>query len=137
MKKTREAIASWNRHDLGPFMAILEPDFVTYDPLFPEPVRGRETLRKAIEGLFEAFPDLHMEILSLAVNGDVMASENRLTGTFKMPMKLPRGIVPPTGKSIEVRYATFSRLDSKGLGVEQRYYYYDLPGFAKQLGIKI
>jgi len=67
MKKVREVIASYNRHDLGPLMAIRDPDFVAYDPLLPEPIKGRKTDRKTHEGTFQAFPDLHMECLSLAV----------------------------------------------------------------------
>ena len=136
MKKVRGVIEPYNHHDLGPLMAIRDPNFVAYDPLLPEPIKGKEAERKAHEVNFEAFPDLHLECLSLTVTGDVMAGEYVLTGTFKRPLKLPMGTIPPTGKRAEVRYALFSRLNSKGLVLDQRIYYYDLPGFMKQLGIK-
>ena len=136
MKKVHEVIAAYNRHELGPYLSLLAPDFVAYDPVYPGPIKEIQTIRKAHERNFEAFPDLRMENLSLAVTGDVMAGEDVLSGTFKMPLKLPLGIVPPTGKRIEVRYALFSRLNSNGLVLDQRMYIYDLPGFFKQLGIK-
>jgi ketosteroid isomerase-like protein len=138
VKRTRDAYAAYNRHDIEPYLAMMDPDFVAYDPSSPEPVfRGKEAARKQNEENLRTFPDLNFEILSVGASGDVVSVEFMMTGTFKGPLQLGGHTIPPTGQHFELRMAWFARFNSKGLLSEGRNYYYDATGLPKLLGLKM
>jgi predicted ester cyclase len=136
VRNLREALAAFNdHHDLDAYLAIMDPNFVLHDPLFPEPIKGRETCRKLDEELIKAFPDLEYKILNVAASSDLVAAEVLLSGTFKGPMKLPQGTITPTGHYGEITCAVFYQLNSKGLLTEARWYY-DVAALRQRLGMK-
>jgi hypothetical protein len=126
-KRLRDAIAALNRHDLDPYIAMMDPAFEIDDPNFPEPVKGKEVVRKLNEDLGEALPDMEFEILSMAAGDDVVAAEVKGSATFTGPLKLPMGTIPPTGRRLEFVYAAFYRFNSRGLLTKVRNYGLDLP----------
>lgn len=132
-QKLREAVAALNRHDLEPYLAMMDPDFAVHDPLFPEPIRGKEVIRKINEGVFAALPDIEFEALSMATGGDLVAAEIAMSATFKGPLRLPQGTIPPTGRHLEIRYAAFYRFNSEGLLTDVHQYGLNL---REQLGMK-
>jgi predicted ester cyclase len=136
-KRARDAYAAYNRHDLEPYLAMMAPDFVAYDPSSQEPVfKGKEAARKQNEDNLRAFPDLKFKIVSMAASGDMVAAEIIMSGTFKIPLELGGSTIPPTGNRFEFRMAWFARFNSKGLLTEGRNYYYDATGLPKLLGLK-
>jgi len=106
----REYTAAKERRDLDAAAELLDPNVLSYDPSFPEPVRGRDACRKASEILAQV-PDLKIGILNIMSKDDAVAGE--FVTTFTMP---------PTGRRIELRYAKFFRVNSKGLIAEEREY---------------
>ncbi len=134
-KKALDAFAAYNRHDLGPYLAMLDSGYVAHDPFAGE-IKGETVIRKTNEELFKTFPDLEFNDVRVAVRGDTLAMEYIISGTFDGPLELGGHNVPPTGKHVEVRAATFFRLNSKGLISDGRNYYYDFADFLKQLGLK-
>ncbi len=64
----------------------------------------------------------------------MIAAEWVMTGTNRGPIESPAGSIPATNKSMELRVATFERLDSEGRIVEESRYY-DQAGLFAQLGI--
>jgi hypothetical protein len=71
-----------NAHDLSALADCFADDYVNETPAHP--VRGfvgREQVRTNWEHLFATIPDLHAEILDSAVDGEVVWSEWRMTGT--------------------------------------------------------
>lgn len=69
--------------------ALMGPDYVVHNPLFPEPIRGKEAVTKVNEHLFKTFPDLQLKVLDIASNGEVVL-QYVLSGTFKGPLYTPR-----------------------------------------------
>ena len=135
-KNVMDAFAAYNRHDLEPYLAMLDPDYVALDPTMPEPMKGRETVRRVNQDLFRSFPDVEFRILAVATGDDTVGVEYVISGTFKGPLEFPgRTPIPPTGQHLEARLASFWRVNSKGLFTEGRNYYYDYLGFLKQLGM--
>src|SRR6185295_7161326 len=59
--------------------------------------RGPE-LGRTVEVFATAFPDMHRELYSFYVVGDMVVVELALQGTHKGPLALPQGTVAPTGK---------------------------------------
>jgi hypothetical protein len=38
---------------------------VAYDPMYPEPLRGRDAIHRDTEGFLGAFPDLRFEVVTV------------------------------------------------------------------------
>ena len=133
---TRKLANAINAHDLDATTKAYSADAVAYDPMYPEPLRGQDAIRKDNEGLFRAFPDVRFELVNVveadAQNG---AGEVRMTGTHTGPLESPTGEeIPPTNKRIEVKGAVFARVNDRAEIVEERRYY-DVGTMLRQLGI--
>ncbi|GGM22994.1 ester cyclase [Promicromonospora citrea] len=63
--------------------------------------RGDE-IPQALAGLAGAFPDIHRELLGVHALGDVVAVELRIQGTHLGGFPTPAGVIPPTGRRIDV-----------------------------------
>ncbi len=87
---------------------------------------GRDAYNRKIR---EAFPDYHVEIQDVAVNGSVGMMEVKITGTHKGEFK----DLPPTGREVEI--LAMSKLQVEhGTVVEVRDYY-DTAELQAQLGL--
>ena len=64
-------------------------------------VRG-EAIGKYIGALSTAFPDIHRELSSLYVMGDVVVVELAIRGTHRGDLLLPSGKLAPTGRTVDV-----------------------------------
>jgi steroid delta-isomerase-like uncharacterized protein len=109
--------AAWNAHDADAVAAVFADDAVVVDTGIGE-VRGREAVRDRVAALLAAFPDLRLTRRSLVVDEAANADEWTLTGTHQGEYL---GIAP-TGRTIEVHGATFSRFGPDGLVVHDTNY---------------
>jgi predicted ester cyclase len=66
--------------------------------------QGREACAQFFAGWFGAFPDAHVEVHALHVNGDVAVEEGTFTGTHRGALPGPAGDIPPTGRPVTVPY---------------------------------
>jgi predicted ester cyclase len=109
---------------------------VAYDPMYPEPLRGRDAIRKDTATFFKGFPDVRFEIISTIEKDDRNgADEIRMTGTHTGPLETPTGEeLAPTNKRVELKGSAFARLNERGEIVEERRYY-DVATFLRQLGL--
>jgi steroid delta-isomerase-like uncharacterized protein len=132
-RKLAKAITT---HDLDGLAKVYASDAVAYDPMYPEPLRGREAIKKDSADFFRAFPDLRFEISNIIEKDDGLgAGEVLMTGTHTGPLATPTGgEVPPTNKRIELKGAAFVRLNGSGEIVEERRYY-DVGTILRQLGV--
>jgi steroid delta-isomerase-like uncharacterized protein len=132
-KKLAKAITA---HDLDALGNVYASDAVAYDPMYPEPLKGREAIKKDSADFFRAFPDLRMEIANVVEKDDRLgAGEVVMTGTHTGPLGTPTGAtIPPTNKRIEVKGAAFVRLNESGEILEERRYY-DVGTMLRQLGL--
>jgi steroid delta-isomerase-like uncharacterized protein len=120
--------AAWNAHDPDGVASVFALDTVVREAGRPGEARGREAVRDRAAALLTAFPDLRLERIDLVVDGDRHADRWILTGTHRGPLF---GI-PPTGRSVRVEGATFTRLGADGLVVED-VHFYDLSTLLAQL----
>jgi steroid delta-isomerase-like uncharacterized protein len=134
--ESRKFAETFNKHDLDAVAKLYAEDAVAYDPMYPEPLRGRDAIRKDTASFFRAFPDIRMEVINTFEKDDRNgADELRLTGTQTGPLETPTGqVVPPTNKRIEMRGAGVARLNERGEIVEERRYY-DVGTILRQLGL--
>jgi steroid delta-isomerase-like uncharacterized protein len=127
---------TFTKHDVDALTKLYASDAVAYDPMYPEPLRGRDAIRKDAANYIRAFPDLRFELLTVIEQDERSgAAEVRLTGTQTGPMEAPTGEeIPPTNKRSDVKGAAFVKLNDRGEIVEERRYY-DVGTILRQLGI--
>jgi steroid delta-isomerase-like uncharacterized protein len=126
----------YNKHDLEAITKLYASDAIAYDPMYPEPLRGRDAIRKDTASFLRAFPDLRFEIVNTIEKDErTGADEVRITGTHTGPMETPTGEeIPPTNKRVEMRGAAFVKLNDRGEVTEERRYY-DVGTLLRQLGL--
>ena len=133
---TQKIAAAISKHDLDAHAKLYASDAVAYDPMYPQPLRGRDAIRKDTEIFLRAFPDMRFEALTVIEKDERTGSaEIRLSGTHTGPLQSPTGEeIPPTKKRVEVKGAVFARLNERGEIVEERRYY-DVGTMLRQLGL--
>jgi steroid delta-isomerase-like uncharacterized protein len=126
-------IEAFNRKDLPGLMALYAEQCTNAQPHLPTPVVGKQAVAEDLGGFFSAFPDGHMDAPTVLVQGDTVAMEWNFTGTHQGPLVGPGGTIPPTGRTLRITGAEFTRHDAEGLIVDERGYF-DLVSFMTQLG---
>ena len=121
--------AAWNAHDADAVASVFAEDAVVREAGSPLEARGRAAIRERAAGLLRAFPDFRLERIELVVDGDRHADRWIMTGTHRGPLY---GI-EPTHKSVRIEGATFTRMGTNGLVVED-VHFTDLAGLLAQLG---
>jgi predicted ester cyclase len=94
---------------------------------------GRAAILEWLGGYWEAFPNARIEITHSIESGSGVAAEGRLTGTNTGTLRTPQGDVPPTGRSVEIRW--MSMYETRGDEVLSEHLYFDPAEFMIQLGL--
>ncbi len=85
--------------DIPGWINAFTPDGVFTDESIQVVYRGPNELGQTVENYATAFPDMHREIYQMYDAGtNIVVVQLALQGTHRGPLKLPRGIIPPTGK---------------------------------------
>lgn len=129
-----ERVQAWNRHDPEACVSFYAEDATVHDPMYTEPLSGRDAIRKDFEDFMTAFPDAAFSVGMVVASGDTVAFEVRVRGVHKGPLAGPAGVAPATNRSIDMPIAAFARVDDHGL-VEEERRYYDVAGLVQQLGL--
>jgi ketosteroid isomerase-like protein len=79
----RALVEAYNRKSLTDVLAYYRADAFYWDPLHREGVRGRKAIADVLGELFEAFPDEHMAVETLAADETHTVAEFRSTGTTR------------------------------------------------------
>jgi len=94
---------------------------------------------EAVRGYFAAsrtpFPDQGNEIIAIAHGGDTVLVEFWLTGTHLGPLRLPTGVVEPTGKAFRVRMAASFEFPPGGDKIICERPYFDQGAVVRALGL--
>jgi steroid delta-isomerase-like uncharacterized protein len=130
----QRALEALQRRDTAALGALYAPDALVMDPLYDQPLRGREAVEKDMQDLLRAFPDMSFSLRSLIVDGNLEAAEWTLRGTHSGPLAGPNGEIAATGRQVELRVATFTRYNARQEAAEESRYY-DIAGWMQQLGI--
>jgi steroid delta-isomerase-like uncharacterized protein len=118
----------FNKGNLALVDELMAPNYVFHTT--PE-IKGPEGAKQYIAGFRTAFPDLHITIEGMVAEGDMVAIQYTMRGTFKGEFM---GMAP-TGKKMEIPNASFARFrDGKQVEV---WPYLDSLVWYQQLGIPI
>ena len=122
--------AAWNAHDPDAVARVFAEDAVTRESGRPDELRGRAAIRARAAAMLAAFPDFRLERLALVIDGDRHADRWVMTGTHAGELFG----MPPTGRTVRIEGATFTRLGADGLVVED-VHHTDFAALMGQLGV--
>ena len=91
----RRWLEAWNNQDLDASQELLEPGFVRHDANLPE-VNGPQEQRSFLAGVFQAFPDIHVEPRQMIAQGELVAVRLSVRATHRASSSASR---PPAGRS--------------------------------------
>jgi ketosteroid isomerase-like protein len=91
------------------------------------------TWREFTERVKGAAPDARLQVVSAIEEGDRIAVEGTLTGTFTAPMRTPKGEAPPSGNAFSLAFAdVFTTAEGR---IVRHTVYFDQVEFLTQLGL--
>jgi uncharacterized protein (TIGR02246 family) len=125
-------MAATNARDIAAYVAMLHPEIELVLP-GGITVRGREQVKKHVEGQWAAFPDGHLTCVSQLASGNRAATEIVLSATHFGALETPDGAVAPTGKRINVRFVALHEIRD-GMASRERVYFDQLE-LLMQLGL--
>lgn len=96
-------LAAANAHDVEAMISMWEPGAVEHFPTFEQSFRVPDEFAAHFRSLFNAFPDVQWDILSISQDAELVAVRSRMHGTHLGPYQ---GIAA-TGKSFAVDTVDF------------------------------
>ena len=102
-----------NGRNLELLPQLCTPGYAYHGPGGVE-LEGIDQLRGMIEGYFTAFPDMHMGVEQRVVEGNLISTRWRVTGTHDGPLD---GI-EPTGKKIDISGQLIMRFEGTKIAEE-------------------
>ena len=76
-------VAAYNSHDPEAAIALYDEDVTNVQLPWGNPVKGRESMRATYQRVFQAFPDIHIEVENLVIDDPYVVVEWRFTGTMR------------------------------------------------------
>jgi steroid delta-isomerase-like uncharacterized protein len=125
---------AWNSHDPERVAALCTEDIVLTDPALPEPARGHDAVKRYLEDVWRAFPDLTIATPDppfVDVDRRRAALPWRIGGTM-LGRAEPSGFAP-TGAHVEVQGVDLYEFRD-GL-LARIHTHYDLMDWGRQLGL--
>jgi predicted ester cyclase len=117
LQLAEQMIAAVNASDLNRYMQQIDPAYIGESEMIPEPVRGPEGARRALNIILTAFPDLRIEVEQMLASRDFVVVRARLTGTQKGTY----AEIAPTNKSVAWRACDVVELRN-GKAIRDRVY---------------
>jgi steroid delta-isomerase-like uncharacterized protein len=115
-----KATEAFNTRKLDQLALLLAPEFHYQDPMGA--MTGREATLAREQAIFEAFPDVRVEMEPFAATEDRLAMSATLTGTFTGPFVMGGHKIEPNGKPFSFRFAAFFQFDG-GYAVREQVFY--------------
>jgi steroid delta-isomerase-like uncharacterized protein len=130
LARAADTVAAWNRGDAAGIVAFVAEDVIWRDIALGMPINGRSALQAAAQTYMNAFPDLHVDVTSLTLDGPRLVQEWTVTGTHRGELLG----MPPTGRCTECYGAAITTFDDDGVMIEGALYWNPLAMF-QQLGL--
>jgi steroid delta-isomerase-like uncharacterized protein len=83
IETAKKQLAALNAHKIDEYLNGVDESFVGESESPLSPVRGKEGVRKSLEMLFAAYPDVRYEVEQILASGDFVVVRYAVTGTHK------------------------------------------------------
>jgi steroid delta-isomerase-like uncharacterized protein len=126
---------AWSSHSADRVLGFYAEDVEVIEPNSGHRYEGKEQLRRGIQAVFDAFPDIEGTPVEVADAGKKVALLFRIRGTNEGAYVREQGEpLPATGKRVEYALAVFLTLDEQGKIVRESNLM-DMQSFLEQLGV--
>jgi steroid delta-isomerase-like uncharacterized protein len=115
--------AAWSQRDIAVALAVVHPDVHWVDPLLPAPFDGHEGATAFLQGAWQGFPDVALEVIGDPLVDEAnrrVSAEWRMTGTHTGDF--PPG-APISGDAFEVVGSDTWEVDADGRALSVHAYY--------------
>lgn len=129
----RSIYDSFNKGNLEGIFAILDPAMQLIDVGLGRTFHGRDGFLEWLDPWEKGAPDGKAFLKSLIHQGDLVAVEHSHRGTHTGPFATPMGVIPASGRAMEVQFCEVFELKNGMIAVWRNYW--DLWGFLQQLGV--
>jgi hypothetical protein len=99
-------VAEGHSLDVDAFVNSFTADGVFNDKVAGQTYQGK-SLGDVLTRMAAIFPDVHRDLKSITVSGDVVSLELSIQGTFEGPVPTPAGTLKPNGARIDAPTADF------------------------------
>lgn len=117
---TGRATEAFNTRDLDALLALMSEDFHFVDPMTE--TRGREETRIREQALFDAFPDVKVQMSPVVWNNRHLAMTAEFAGTFTGPFAMGGHMIQPSGKPFRFRFAGLFTFNEEHATHEEVFY---------------
>jgi len=111
-----------NRKDLDTIAALGAPNSEWLDVPFNLTSRGERAIIDPWKSWFDIFPDATCEVRSLVCLGDHVIAQGIGRGTQRGVFNSPAGTLPPSGRTMEVRFCDVYRLEQGKIARADSYF---------------
>jgi len=126
------SVNGYNEKNWEKVQNSLVPDCVYDEIATNRKVHGVNDTIALWQGWARALPDSRATIRNQLIAGNTVVLELTWHGTHRGPLQTPRGEIPPTGKTIEIRACQV--LEVSGERVKSIRHYFDMTTLLQQLG---
>ena len=130
LDRAADALAAWNRGDAAAIGLLVAEDVIWRDVALGMPLHGRAAFQAAAQAYMTAFPDLHIDVTSVTLDGARLVQEWTMTGTHRGELL---GMAP-TGRWTETYGAVITTFDDDAVMIEGALYWNPL-AMLQQLGL--
>lgn len=119
--RARESVEAFNRGDWDTVRAMAAPTYVYEETGTGARYEGADAVIAALEAWKGAFPDATGEITRLCTDGETSVLEIVWRGTHSGPLETGAGVIPASGRPMEV-WAVMWQEWADGLLVHERHH---------------
>ena len=129
----RAVYDGFNSGDVPLLLSLVTDDFELVDVALGMSWHGLAGWGEWLQNWATSLPDARTHLDSIISQGDVIVTEHTGRGTHTGPLNTPAGTIPPTGKSIELKFAEIYTIrDDK---IKTMRAYWDTGTLMRQLGL--
>ena len=123
----------FNQRNMEGLMSIVSDDFELNDIALGMSWKGKQGWGEWLGIWAVSLPDAQVHVKSVTAQGDLVIAEHSGGGTQTGPLNTPAGVIPPTGKPVNLSFAEFFVMrDGK---IKTMRAYWDTGTLMRQLGV--
>ncbi|HEY7028898.1 MAG TPA: ester cyclase [Gemmatimonadales bacterium] len=124
---------AFNNKNWDKVKASITADFLYDEVATSRKAKGAEETIALWKGWAEAFPDSKATFHGAQASGNTVVLEVTWKGTHKGPLHTPKGAIPATGKTIDIRACAI--VEVAGEKAKEQRHYFDMATLLQQLGL--
>lgn len=124
---------AFNTGNMPLLLSLVTDDFELIDVALGMSWHGQQGWQNWLQNWAVSMPDAKIKLDSIIAQDDIVATEHTGGGTHTGPLTTPAGKIPPTGKSIQLKFGEFFEMRAGKIKTMRAYW--DTATLMRQLGM--